>query len=190
MAEYPINITEQDILDAASYIGISTKETFTRAIAFACLEPVNVQLDNDGDTLPTMFRENKKIKAQYMMGTLATLLGKPFESEKLKSGEELTGCMSETEYDLWAQSHVMNQLERLKKVKNSEVVNKLFDVLYEYKAIELMLTGAIKDELEVRNDPFNRAMQWLTLSVADAGVKELVNIAMKQAVENEKGDSK
>lgn len=188
MADYPITITEKDILDAASYITIGVKEQFARAVAFVCLEPVQVM--DDDTALPTMFRENKKIKAQYMMGTLATLLGKPFESEKLQSGEELTGCMAETEYDLWAQSHVMNQLERLKKVKNSEVVNKLFDVLYEYKAFELMLTGAIKDEIEVRNDPFNRAMQWFTISAADAGVKELVSIATKQAVENEKGDSK
>ena len=185
MADYPITITEKDILDASSYIGISTKEAFTRAIAFVCLEPVQVEVDDDGNVLPTMFRENKKIKAQYMMGTLANLLGKRFESEKLQSGEELTGCMAETEYDLWAQSHVMNQLERLKKVKNTEVVNKLFDVLYEYKATEFMLTGAIKDELEIRNDPFNRAMQWFTLSAADAGVKEIVKMAVSEAA---KGD--
>lgn len=185
MAEYPITITEKDILDADSYIGISTKETAARAIAFACLEPVIVRLDDDGDAMPTMFRENKKIKAQYMMGTLATLLGKPFEREKLKSGEELTGCMAETEYDLWASSHVMNQLERLKKCKNQTVVNKLFDMLYDYKAFEMMLTGAIKDEVEVRNDPFNRAMQWFTLSAADAGVKEIVKMAVSEA---SKGD--
>ena len=79
----------------------------------------------------------------------------------------------------------MNQLERLKKVKNTEVVNKLFDVLYEYKATEFMLTGAIKDELEIRNDPFNRAMQWFTLSAADAGVKEIVKMAVSEAA---KGD--
>lgn len=186
MADYPITITEKDILDAASHVGISIKEQFARNVALMCLEPVHVVVDNDGDALPTMFRENKKIKAQYMMGMLATLMGKKFESEKLSSGEELTGCMAEAEYDLWAQSHVMNQLERRKKGKNAEVVNKLFDVLYEYKAIELMLTGAIKDELEVRNDPFNRAMQWLTLSVADAGVKELVSMAVKEAA---KGDA-
>lgn len=186
MADYPITITEKDILGADSYIGISTKEVHTRAIAFACLEPVRVEMDDDGNVLPTMFRENKKIKAQYLMGVLATLLKRPFESEKLKSGEELTGCMAEAEYDRWAQSHVMNQLERLKKaLKNSEAVNKLFDLLYEYKAIELMLTGAIKDELEVRNDPFNRAMQWFTLSAADAGVKEIVKMAVSEAA---KGD--
>lgn len=185
MAEYAINITEKDILDASTYIGVSVKEQFVRAVAFLCLEPVEVQ--NDGDTYPLMFRENKKIKAQYLMGVLATLLKRPFESEKLKSGEELTGCMAEAEYDRWAQSHVMNQLERLKKaLKNSEAVNKLFDLLYEYKAFELMLTGAIKDELEVRNDVFNRAMQWFTLSAADAGVKEIVSMAVQEAA---KGDA-
>lgn len=180
---YEITITEEDILNAATYVGIALKEQFTRAVAYICLEPVNVEYD--GQSLPTMVRENKKIKAQYMMGTLATLLGKPFESEKLKSGEELTGCMAETEYDLWASSHVMNQLERLKKCKNPAVVNKLFDMLYDYKAFEMMLTGAIKDEVEVRNDPFNRAMQWFTLSAADAGVKEIVKMAVSEAA---KGD--
>lgn len=183
MAEYAVNITEQDILGATSYFAISVKEEFTRAIAFACLEPVKVT--DDEQALPTMFRENKKIKAQYLMGILATLLNKQFTYQKLASGEELPTCMDEAEYDSWASSHVMNQLERLKKCKNAEVVNKLFDVLYDYKAMEMMLTGAIKDELEIRNDPFNRAMQWFTLSAADAGVKEIVKMAVSEAA---KGD--
>lgn len=185
MAEYPITITEKDILDAADYIPISVKEQFTRAVAFICLEPVQVEMDDDGNVLPTMFRENKKIKAQYLMGILATLLQKEFAVQKLTSGEDLPMCMDETDYDGWATSHVMNQLERLKKCKNPAVVNKLFDMLYDYKAFELMLTGAIKDEMEVRNDPFNRAMQWFTLSAADAGVKEIVKMAVSEAA---KGD--
>ena len=183
MADYSITITEKDILDAADYIPISVKEQFTRAVAFICLEPVEVKYDDE--PLPTMFRENKKIKAQYLMGILATLLQKEFAVQKLTSGEDLPMCMDETDYDKWATSHVMNQLERLKKCKNQAVVNKLFDMLYDYKAFEMMLTGAIKDEVEVRNDPFNRAMQWFTLSAADAGVKEIVKMAVSEAA---KGD--
>ena len=183
MADYSITITEKDILDAADYIPISVKEQFTRAVAFICLEPVEVKYDDA--PLPTMFRENKKIKAQYLMGILATLLQKEFAVQKLTSGEDLPMCMDETDYDKWATSHVMNQLERLKKCKNQAVVNKLFDMLYDYKAFEMMLTGAIKDEVEVRNDPFNRAMQWFTLSAADAGVKEIVKMAVSEAA---KGD--
>lgn len=187
MAEYAIKITEKDIMDAESYVSISTKEKYTRAVALLCLEPVTI-IDGE-QTLPTMFRENKKIKAQYLMGMLATLLQRPFESEKLSDGKELTGCMAEADYDLWAGSHVMNQLERLKKVKDSTVVNKLFDVLYDYKAFELMLTGAIRDELEARNDPFNRAMKWFSLSAADAAVKEIVSGELRNIVKNGKDDA-
>ena len=181
MAEYAVNITEQNIADAVSHIGLATKESFTRAVAFACLEPVNVT--NDGDAYPTMFRENKKIKAQYLMGVLATMLRIPFTSQKMADGEELVGCMNEAEYDAWSESPVINQLERLKKSKNSAVVNKLFDMLYDYKAIEMMLTSAIRDELEVRNDPLNRLLQWLTMEVSDVGVKEIIGAAVRETVQ-------
>lgn len=189
MAEYAVTITEQDILNAETYVPISTKEVYSRNVASLCVEPVEIYNDEEGDTLPPMFRENKKLKAQYLMGTLAMLLKKPFTAQKLKSGEEMSGCMDEQEYDLWASCYVMNQLERMKKGKNSAAVNKLFDLLYEYKAIELMLSGAIRDELEERNDPFNRAMQWFTLTAADAGVKELVGMAVKEATQSLKEGS-
>lgn len=187
MAEYAINITEQDILNAADYINIGVKEEFTRAVAFVCLEPVEVQYD--GASLPTMFRENKKIKAQYLMGTLATLMGKPFEAQKLKSGEELSGCMSEDDYNLWASSHVMNQLERMKKSGSKTAVNKLFDLLYDYKAFEMMLTGAIKDELEVRNDPFNRAMQFFSNASLQAAMDSLADGELKKLLEERKSEA-
>ena len=184
MADYAIEINEQDILNAASYIDIGVKESFTRAIAFLCLEPVEVQ--NDGETLPMMFRENKKIKAQYLMGTLAMLLQKSFTPQALKSGEVLEGCMDEADYNLWASSHVMNQLERMKKSRNGELVNKLFDVLYDYKAIEMMLTGAIKDELEVRNDPFNRAMQYFSNAALQSAINSFTDGELKKLLEDRK----
>ena len=187
MAEYAIEITEQDILGASDYVGIGVKESFTRAIAFLCLEPVEVQ---DGeDALPLMFRENKKIKAQYLMGTLATLLQKKYTPQALKSGEILEGCMDEAEYDMWASSHVMNQLERLKKCGKSAVVNKLFDLLYDYKAIEMMLTGAIKDELEVRNDPFNRAMQYFSNAALQSALNSFTDGELKKLLNERKGEA-
>ena len=63
----------------------------------------NHSTDRTRAILREMCGENKKIKAQYMMGTLATLLGKPFESEKPKSGQVMamrvnssTMCRSST----------------------------------------------------------------------------------------------
>lgn len=187
MADYAIEITEQDILNAADYVDIGVKESFTRAIALLCLEPVEVQ--NGEETLPTMFRENKKIKAQYLMGTLATLMQKGYVPQALKSGEILEGCMDEADYNLWASSHVMNQLERMKKCGKPAVINKLFDMLYDYKAIEMMLTGAIKDELEVRNDPFNRAMQFFSNAALQSAIDSLTDGELKKLVESRKVDS-
>lgn len=187
MADYAISITEQDILNAADYINIGLKEEFTRAVAFVCLEPVEVK--NDGDALPLMFRENKKIKAQYLMGTLAVMLNRKFTPQDLKSGEILEGCMSEADYNMWASSHVMNQLERLKKCGKPAVVNKLFDLLYDYKALELMLTGAIKDELEVRNDPLNRAMQLLSNATMQAALDSLTDGELKKLLDERKSDT-
>lgn len=184
---YSVTITEAEVLKSATYVGIAIKEQFTRAVAFVCIEPVNVEYD--GQSLPTMFRENKKIKAQYLMGTLATLLQRDFPVQKLASGEELSGCMDEAEYDAWAGSHVMNQLERMKRSKNGEVVNKVFDLLYDFKAFEIMLNGAIKDELEVRNDMLNRAMEWFSVTAADAAVKEAVSGELRDMIAKAKGDS-
>ena len=187
MAEYAINITEQDIINAADYVDIGVKEEYTRAVAYVCLEPVEVQ--NDDEALPTMFRENKKIKAQYLMGALATMLRKDFAPQELKTGEILNGCMVESEYNDWASSHVMNQLERMKKCGKPAVVNKLFDLLYDYKAIELMLTGAIKDELEIRNDPFNRAMQFLSNAALQSALNSLTDGELKKLIDERKRDA-
>ena len=52
-----------------------------------------------------------------------------------------------------------------------------------------MLTGAIRDELEERNDVFNRTMQWFGLSAADAGVRELIGTVIREAAENGKVDA-
>lgn len=186
MADYAIKITADDILGAKTYTDLSAKETYTRAVASACMEPVFVK---DGDiSLPTMFRENRKLKAQYLMGVLAMLLQKPFEAQKLKSGEELSGCMSEVDYNLWSSSHVMNQFERMKKDK-SIAVDRLFDVLYDYKTFELMLNGAIKDELEVRNDPFNRAMQFFSNTALQAAMDSLFDGELKKIISERKGDA-
>ena len=65
--------------------------------------------------------------------------------------------MQLSEYDDWAGSHVINQLERLKKDKTKKVSNTVYDLLYDYKAFEGMIFGAIRDELEARNDALHRA---------------------------------
>lgn len=193
MAEL-ITITEEDILGAQTYTPLSAKELLTRAIAALCVEPVEIKAD-ENESLPPMFRENRKLRHQFQMGILATMLHREYPLQKVayrhsSDGEEheLTWCMDEDEYDIWAMSHVMNQLERLKKTKNAAVVNRLFDLLYDYKAIELMLTGAIRDELEAHNDLFNRAMQFFSVSATQAAMNSMVDGELRNLLKRE-GDS-
>lgn len=190
MAEL-ITITEEDILGAQTYTPLSAKELLTRAIAALCVEPVEVKAE-ENESLPPMFRENRKLRHQFQMGILATLLRREYPLQKVtyrhsEDGEEheLTWCMDEDEYDIWAMSHVMNQLERMKKSGNKTVVNRLFDLLYDYKAIELMLTGAIRDELEAHNDIFNRAMQFFSVSATQAAMNSLVEGELRNLLSKE-----
>jgi len=191
MAAYEIEITAEDVKGAIPYLSLAAKEVLTRSIAAFCVEPVEVETD-EVEALPTMFRENRKLRHQFQMGILATMLNKPYKLQLVKAGDEEKGlawCMDEEEYDKWASSHVMNQLERLKKGKDAEVVNKVFDMMYDYKAIELMLSGAIRDELEARNDIFNRAMRYFTVAATQSAVNSLMEGELKSLIEARKGEA-
>lgn len=187
--EYEVTITAEDIANAMTFMPLASKEVLTRSMAVFCVEPVEVK-GTDGEPLPTMFRENRKLRHQIQMGILATMLNRNFELQSVKyrteegtAEEKLSWCMDAAEYDKWASSHVVNQLERLKKCKDSETVNKVFDLLYDYKATELMLSGAIRDELEARNDVLNRAMQYLTNAAVQSAMDGLMNGEIRRALE-------
>ena len=74
----------------------------------------------------------------------------------------------------------MNQLERLKKAADKTALNTIFDLLYDYKAIEMMLTGAIRDELEAHNDPFNRAMQYFSVAAVQSAMDGALAVQFRE----------
>lgn len=155
-----ITITESDIAKASTYVPIEAKNGIARIVATFCVEPT----DGMGDA--PVYRENRKIRQMFLMGILAELyLHRDYHVQKVKVGEadeqEVRLLMQISEYDEWAESHVINQLERLKKDKTKKVSNTVYDLLYDYKAFEGMIFGAIRDELEARNDPLRRAAEAL-----------------------------
>lgn len=183
--EYDINITAEDIAKAVTYTDLEIKEVLARGIAQLCIEPVEVVSD-DAEALPPMYRENRKLRAQFQMGILASLLQREFTKQMVTvHGEDgdkeqpLAWCMDADDYRLWASSHVMNQLERMKKAKGADA-DRIFDLLYDYKAIEMTISGAIRDELEALNDPFNRAMRYFTVSAVDGAVKGMMAGEIKE----------
>lgn len=152
-----ITITEADLAKASTYIPIESKDRIARIVAAFCVEPA------DGENGAPVYRENRKLRrcsswAFWRKCICTEITG--IQRVKLgESGEEqdVRLLMQLSEYDDWAGSHVINQLERLKKDKTKKVSNTVYDLLYDYKAFEGMIFGAIRDELEARNDALHRA---------------------------------
>lgn len=152
-----ITITEADLAKASTYIPIESKDRIARIVAAFCVEPA------DGENGAPVYRENRKLRQMFLMGILAEMyLHRDYRIQRVKLGEsgeeqDVRLLMQLSEYDDWAGSHVVNQLERLKKDKTKKVSNTVYDLLYDYKAFEGMIFGAIRDELEARNDALHRA---------------------------------
>lgn len=173
-------ITIEDVKKAKSYMPVSTKDAVARLMAQLCV--LTQQSESEMPT-PPMKVENRVRKLQCLHGVLAGwYFGGEFEKEKLryrdKDGKmqerEVSFCMSEEVLDDWLADHPMNQLERLKKEKT--VANKIYDILYDFKAFELMLNGAIREEIEVANDPAVRMAQTMLAQSSPESLRETMRV--------------
>lgn len=176
-------ITLEDVKKAKSYMPVETKDAVARLMSKLCVLTQQTEAEESGLPLPPMKVENRVRKLQCLHGVLAGwYFGGDFEKEKLryrdKDGKmqerEASFCMSEEVLDGWLEDHPMNQLERLKKEKT--VANKVYDILYDFKAFELMLNGAIREEIEVANDPAVRMAQAILLQSSPDSMRETLKV--------------
>lgn len=183
-----ITITEEEVANAATYVALESKVEIAKIIAIFCSEPTT---DEDGFV---MYRENRKLRQMFLMGILAEMyLHREYKKQAVKTSDseepkEVRLLMDLDDYDAWASSHVMNQLERLKKDKTKKVSNYVYDLLYDYKAFENIIYGAIRDELERQNDPLRRAMISLKAAITPENVKALKETA--EEITKQIGDAK
>ena len=120
--------------------------------------------------------------AQWYMGRKIEMQIASYVDNDGKTQEKpINYCMSADEYDKWAGSHVMNQMERWKRAKNT-VSNKVYDIMYDFKAFENMLLGAIRDEIDARNDPALRMMQMMDAQTSPETLRETLKV-MQEAGE-------
>ena len=104
----------------------------------------------DGEQMPPMYMINDSLKSRYLLGAFVGMyLGMKYEPD---ASDKL--LMSEMDYDKWAGSHVLNQMERLKR--DTDVRDKCFDLLYDYRMLEKRFHSAIIGLLTVQNDPVIR----------------------------------
>lgn len=165
-----IELTKELLKNARTYIPISSKEILSEQIAGWVMESVEMSKDSTLP-LPPMWKENRAVKNLLMLGILCRYyLGIEFKCQSVRLTEngkqvgeqEIDFFPTAESYDELASSMIFNQLERLKKGGN-EVSNTIFDILYDYKALEQMVNAEIKELLGRKNDVLSRAVDALTI---------------------------
>lgn len=189
-----VTITQEDVKKAKDYLPAETKEALARLMAQLCTRVV----ENDASTaeapLPPYRVEDRLRRLQCLNGVLCGFyFGGSFEKEKLTfrkedgSGteeREIEGVMSLEALNDWCSGHPRNQLERLKKEKN--VANKVYDILDDFKLFEILLDRAIREELDMQNDPAIRIATMLAMQMNPESLKE----TLEEIQQLQKGDGK
>lgn len=170
-------LTEELLENASSYAPLGVKEDFVNGVVDRCLSVVTVDLNiGENSAMPNLYAEDSFAKSRYLMAALLVLyLGIPKENLTMRGDDPW--LLDEGEYDLFAGSHIVNQLERTKG--NGAFRDKIFDLLRDYRDLEKKLNTAIYHRLEARNDPMNRMFQKLAMDTSEAALE-----AQKEAIED------
>lgn len=149
--ESTIVLTRDMMNQARDYIPLAEKEAWVAENAPKVFDKLAITSDND--PMPPMYMVNTGLKSRYLMAALVRLYFKIAPDEP----NEDEWLISVTEYDAWAGSHVINQLERFKR--DAELKTKAYDLILDYKDLEKRFSAQISSLLAVQNDPVIRQAQ-------------------------------
>lgn len=148
-------LTAEVIEKANSYIPVMQKQEIAEKIATCCVDTEHLTY-RDGDfsmPLPDRARENTAHKQQYLMSAMLCIYLKIEDSED---------ALDMNVVDKYGASHLFNQLDRFKS--DSKLRDKVFDILYDYRALTAMVNAAIYSEISSRNDTASRLLVGMTQS--------------------------
>ena len=192
-----VEITREIILKARTYMPIAAKERIAEELADWTVSPVEVE-QIEFLPIPPVYKENRALKNIFLMGLLCRYylqLDFAHESIRLvengkKVGEQPVDFYPTIEaYDELASSAIMNQLERLKK-SEKDISNIIFDFLYDFKVLENMVNGEIKDYVAKKNDLLSRATSMFEMISGEENVNGLSDAlkSIQQELEKKKGE--
>lgn len=178
-----IFLTEGIISGATTYMPLLEKDKWAREAAGECINRVMVSASDNGkgEPMPDYYILNQERKSRALYGLLAN----HYLGFALDLTEEC--LMAADDYDRWAGSHVMNQLERMKRTaQDYSLRDKIFDLLYDYRDAERRLNTEIASILNVQNDPCTRMMAMMSMQTSPeymAKAKEELQTLMRQVEE-------
>lgn len=178
-----VTITQDDVKKAKSYLPAESKEALARLMAKLCTRIVENDASTPENPLPPVRVEDRLRRLQCLNGVLCGIyFGGKFEKFKLTVRKE-DGSTEEREIDAvmsldalnsWCEGHPKNQLERLKKEK--AVANKVYDILDDFKLFEIFLDRAIREELDMANDPALRIAQVMSVQTTPESLQETMTL--------------
>ena len=197
-----MEITRDTIKNARTYLNIGAKQRLSEQIAGWVVQPVEMNQD-DVFSIPPIYKENRALKNMLKMGILCKFyLQMDFDCDKIRFVDTEGNLIEEKPIDYYptmeafddmASSAIMNQLERMKKC-DKEIINTIFDFMYDYKTLEQMVNAEIKDYLAQKNDVISRAVNMLELLVSEKNLEKMQNTLTElqkelESYETEKDDA-
>ena len=169
-------ITEEMMRNAKSYIPLNAKEYIAHTSAPGCIKRIFDYDFNRGenggyleekDDLPTtmpIYGEDTAYRSRIVMGTVMRFY---FD---IDIGPNIN--IPNEDYDMYAGSHVMNQIERFKA--NPELKSKAFDMLTDIRDFERRLNCAIYSLLQLKNDVGSRVMTTLGAMMSQEALEGII----------------
>lgn len=177
-------ITEEMIKAATDYISYVDKLTIVVETADDCLEPIDKSIEGiaKGTSLaiPQLYKERNGARLYFLMYYFLTR----YLNLAIKEEE-----WDDQQYDYYASSHIFNQLERFKS-GDVEIRSKVFDILYDYKQLKVMLETEIYNLKEIRNSGLDRIQGYLDLFATPENVSKLNDLLQKTLTETEAAQKK
>lgn len=164
-------ITAEQMAKVNTYLPLQAKSEWVELIAQKCLNPVQVNATMEGMEipLPTMYKENVEFRSRYLMGVFVKLYLRG--SWEVGEGED-EWLMPIDEYDKWAGGHIFAQIEKFKADKDLRDI--CFNVLNDYKDLELRLKSELRDLMAIMNDPVARQMASMQMSMTPEAMEKAI----------------
>ena len=182
-------ITAEQMARVNTYLPLRAKTEWVELVAEKCMSRVQMSasLNDMAVDLPPMYKENAELKSRYLMGVFVRLY---LRGSWEVAEDEDEWLMPIEEYDKWAGGHIFAQIEKFKAEK--ELRDICFNLLNDYKDLELRLKAEIRDMMAIMNDPASRQMASQQMSMTpeamEMAIEELnkAQEALKVYEENRK----
>lgn len=178
--ENRFEITEDIMRNARSYLPLQTKEYLVRACAPGCVKRIfdfrykkledggyEAEYLTENDDLPTtmpMYGEDTSYKSSVVLGTVMHFY----------LGVDIGGVVNldDETYDMYAGSHILNQIERFKA--NPDFKSKAFDMLADIRDFEKRLNCAVYSLLQMKNDVGGRMLNALGAMMSQESLENVI----------------